>query len=219
MPNHYALMHPASERVYNPQPNVNWGNAGGGQSAADTRRANGTGRGGAGSHVVHVPAAAAPTGNLFTFERVVQVHCVADVAYPVKCDSPEAEFFTAQINRAAEHMRSHVADNTTVTAFVERADVPFITLVEVHYGQLRVIYEVTQNMLDALPDELKDGVNPTDYTSYTADNKTYCMSPTGEHYHVVKPAQWVRPPNECPNPCPLHLRVPRCLGADGEGGM
>lgn len=188
-------MHHAGHPGSNAMPQPNHGNAGGGQAGADTRRASGTARGGAGTHTSKLPAAAATTGGLFTFKRVAAIQCESNVAYPLKADGPESEYFMHWIVKALEHTVDLSAKGAPslqiMTAFAERADSSCLDIMELKYHQLKLVSNPTSAMLEAFgreDDDLSD-IYET-YIDPIDPNKHYAVNPGGYHYLVTKSNAW-----------------------------
>ena len=185
-------LHHAGLPGYNPAPNVNWGNAGGGQASAATRRANGTARGGEHSHAPKLPASAPTTGGLFSFKRVAAVQCESNVTYPLKPESVEGQYFEHWAMKAIEHvgeLSAKAAPSLQImTAFAESAGVDII---EIKYHQLRFVPNPTSEMreqYDKDDDHLPDGYET--YVDVRDPNKTYAVNPGGYHYLVTKSNAW-----------------------------
>ncbi|MAH41497.1 MAG: hypothetical protein CMO41_04540 [Verrucomicrobiales bacterium] len=182
-------MHHAGMPAYNPQPNVNRGNAGGGHSSAETRRARGTARGGPSYWASKLPAEAPVPGSLFTFERVQAMQCESGVVYPVKRPSDEHEYFTQCIEKLLAHIQVlHGAPSCDIIAAFQQAD--DLEVVEVKYHQLKRIMPVAEhyNNWGEDPD-----YRPTTYETYKDmmdDSKVFAVNPSGEHFFVTKANAW-----------------------------
>lgn len=188
-------MHHAGTPGSNAMPQRNHGNAGGGQAAADARRTSGTGRGGERSHAVKLPAVAATTGGLFTFKRVASIQCESNVAYPLKPESSEGEYFTHWLVKALEHVGDLSAKGAPalqiISAFASRADSSCLDIIEMKYHQLRYIASPSSAMLEQYgkeDDYLPDGYET--YTDFLDPNKHYAVNPSGYHYLVTKSNAW-----------------------------
>ena len=181
-------MHHAGMAPYNPLPNVNYGNAGGGRPKGSKDK-HASGPRGAHAHTLKLPAKAPAVGGQgFSFDRARAYQCESDVAYTVTAESDEGVHFTHWTHKVLE-AASQVARDPIILAF---NDAETLTIIEVKYSQLKRVFQPDWSELPSrgtaqyetydLVKNGKDGAGPTQVV--------YAVSPAGNAYEVTRSQLW-----------------------------
>ena len=179
-------LHIGGEPGYNPRPDRNWGNAGGGRDSIDTRREEGTARGGGWGGANKLPEVAeeAILGLTFTFERAHAVQCEKGVRYEVDESSPEAEYFLPVLEQIFKDAHASIPQQHVERMHWAFTDAPLV-IEYVQYGQLQHV-KVERKHIDAYGKE----ESPDCYEMYDIDKERFVVKPDGQHFSVKPRRVW-----------------------------